>query len=262
MIGRVDDDRVFKALADPSRRVLLLEAGRDTPPDRVPPEVLDSYPRVAYFDVRNLWKDLRVRLTADTRDPPRRYEQARIMGGGSSLNDMQANRGMAVDYDDWAKGGAEGWAWRDVLPYFRRLERDLDFPGSQLHGDTGPLPIRRIWPLVWPGFSKAAAESFKAQGLPFVEDHNGDFRDGYFPLAISNLYDRRVSTAIAYLDHATRRRPNLRIESDVTVETLLRDGRRIAGVRAKRAGAVQEWRARTVVVCAGAPRCRRTPAAA
>jgi len=83
--------------AKPDKRVLLIEAGRDTPPDRVPEEILDSYPRVAYFNPRNLWADLRVYLERYSDNSPerpalRRYEQARIMGGGSSLNDMQANR--------------------------------------------------------------------------------------------------------------------------------------------------------------------------
>ena len=85
--------------ADGRSRVVLVEAGRDTPPGRVEPEILDSYPRIAYFNPKNIWADLRVSLTPvphnapDSSPPLRRYEQARLMGGGSSLNDMQANRG-------------------------------------------------------------------------------------------------------------------------------------------------------------------------
>ena len=135
--------------AEGSLKVVLVEAGRDTPPGRVEPEILDSYPRIAYFNPRNIWADLRVSLTPvphnapDMAAPARRYEQARLMGGGSSLNDMQANRGTPADYDEWAASGVAGWAWRDVLPYFIRMERDLDFSGP-LHGSEGPLPIRRI----------------------------------------------------------------------------------------------------------------------
>ena len=175
-------------------RVLLIEAGRDTPPDRVDPEILDSYPRVAYFDPRNLWADLRVTLqavphNAPERPEPRRYEQGRLMGGNSSLNDMQANRGTPADYDEWREMGAAGWSWQEVLPYFRRLERDIDFDGP-LHGKDGPIPIRRIFPEVWPGFTKAAAAAFEGAGYRFIGDQNGDFDDGYFPVAISNIYDR------------------------------------------------------------------------
>ncbi|HEY0524566.1 MAG TPA: GMC family oxidoreductase N-terminal domain-containing protein, partial [Stellaceae bacterium] len=242
-------------------RVLLIEAGRDTPPDRVEPDILDSYPRIAYFNPRNLWADLRVHFAPvphnapEKAPPPRRYEQGRLMGGGSSLNDMQANRGTPADYDEWEASGAAGWGWQGVLPYFRKFERDLDF-GGELHGKDGPIPIRRIFPDIWPGFSKAAAEAFGAAGYPFIPDQNGIYTDGYFPLAISNIYDRRVSTAIGYLDNATRRRENLRILPDTTVEGLLVEGSRVTGVRVRRgggAGAAEEIRAgRDVIVSAGA----------
>ena len=67
------------------------------------------------------------------------------MGGGSSVMGMIALRGTPDDYDEWAAAGATGWAWEDVLPWFRRLENDLDFDGP-LHGKDGPVPIRRIPP--------------------------------------------------------------------------------------------------------------------
>jgi 5-(hydroxymethyl)furfural/furfural oxidase len=237
-------------------RVLLIEAGRDTPPDRVDPEILDSYPRVAYFDPRNLWADLRVTLqavphNAPERPEPRRYEQGRLMGGNSSLNDMQANRGTPADYDEWHQMGAAGWSWQEVLPYFRRLERDIDFDGP-LHGKDGPIPIRRIFPEVWPGFTKAAAAAFEGAGYRFIGDQNGDFDDGYFPVAISNIYDRRVSTAIGYLDNAARRRPNLRIMADAMMTGLVTEGARVVGVRVKRGDGVEEIRGREVVISAGA----------
>ena len=171
--------------AEGSLKVVLVEAGRDTPPGRVEPEILDSYPRIAYFNPRNIWADLRVSLTPvphnapDMAAPARRYEQARLMGGGSSLNDMQANRGTPADYDEWAASGVAGWAWRDVLPYFIRMERDLDLSGP-LHGSEGPLPIRRIAPDRWPGFSKAVAKACAEVGFPSLSDQNAEFGPGYF----------------------------------------------------------------------------------
>ena len=134
--------------ADPRHRVALVEAGPDTPLDRTDPVLWDSYPIVAYFDPGHHWTDLRVRLQPappdgpDTR-PLRRFEQARVMGGGSSINGMMANRGQPSDYDEWAALGADGWDWAGVLPFFRRLERDVDFEGP-MHGQAGPLPIRRV----------------------------------------------------------------------------------------------------------------------
>ncbi len=242
--------------AKSGNRVLLVEAGRDTPPDRVEPEILDSYPRIAYFNERNLWSDLRVFLQPlsgnGVKQPPlRRYEQARLMGGGSSLNDMQANRGTPADYDEWHDLGATGWRWTDVAPYFRRLERDVDFSGP-LHGAAGPIPIRRIFPSVWPQFSKAVAHAFAAAGYRDIQDQNAVFEDGYFPLAISNLYDRRVSTAIGYLDNATRQRANLHVRPNCTATELVFDGRRVTGIRLREGERLETATAQEIILSAGA----------
>ena len=65
----------------------------------------------------------------ENRPPLRKYEQARVLGGGSSINGQMANRGAPTDYDEWEARGAEGWGWDKVLPYFKKVERDLDFDG-------------------------------------------------------------------------------------------------------------------------------------
>jgi 5-(hydroxymethyl)furfural/furfural oxidase len=181
----------------------------------------------------------------------KRYEQARVMGGGSSLNDMQANRGLPSDYDGWAQAGAQGWGWDEVLPYFRRLERDMDFAGP-MHGREGPIPIRRIMPDVWPGFSRAAAQAMGQAGFTELDDQNADFRDGYFPIAISNAYDRRVSCATAYLDSMTRRRPNLTILTNTLVTGLVTVGRKITGITARDSRGPLNIRARETILSAGA----------
>jgi 5-(hydroxymethyl)furfural/furfural oxidase len=237
-------------------RVILLEAGRDTPPDQVEPAILDSYPRVAYFNAKNIWPDLRVSLKPTPHNDPqkrelRRYEQARIMGGGSSLNDMQANRGTPDDYDDWASNGATGWSWDEVLPFFRKAERDIDFAGP-LHGQDGPIPIRRIYPESWSNFTHAAAKALTATGFKELKDQNGEFEDGFFPVAISNLYDRRVSTAIGYLGNEVRRRKNLEIWSNCQVSKLISEGARIIGVEVDTPQGPAKVMAGETIVSAGA----------
>mgnify|MGYP000878041767 CR=1 FL=1 len=235
-------------------RVLLIEAGPDTPPDRVPPSVLDSYPGVAYFDPRFHWRNLRVfheRIDRNETFAPRRYEQAKIMGGGSSINGMFAIRGLPQDYDEWATHGAAGWTFADCLPYFIKLERDLDC-GGPLHGQAGRIPIRRVFEAHWPGFTRAVAQGLRGQGVPYFDDHNGVFTDGWFPMPITNENDRRVSTAIAYLDAATRARPNLRILAGATVSALLLEGRRAVGVRVRKDGAESRYDAEEVILAAGA----------
>ncbi len=240
-----------------SHRVLLLEAGPDTPEENVPPEIADSYPGVAYFDPRFHWSELKVRTQPISHNNPadlpplRKYEQARVLGGGSSINGQLANRGAPTDYDEWESRGATGWNWNAVLPFFRKVERDLDFEGP-LHGNDGRIPIRRIPREHWCLHARATAEAFEQAGSRFLDDQNGVFEDGYFPVTISNRDERRVSAAIGYLDRATRARANLTISTNTSVRALLFDGSMCVGVRGRVGGRDQEFRGREIILCAGA----------
>jgi 5-(hydroxymethyl)furfural/furfural oxidase len=244
--------------ATSGNNVLLCEAGQDTPDGKVPPEILDSYPGTAYFDPRFHWQDLKVHTEIvshnrpEERPPLRKYEQARVLGGGSSINGQLANRGAPSDYDEWEEKGAAGWGWKQVLPYFKKVERDMDFDGP-FHGKEGRIPVRRIFPNMWNGHAKAVAAAFEAAGFPYVEDQNGEFKpDGYFPITISNLYDRRVSAAIGYLDNGTRLRKNLTISAETQVMALLFEGTNCVGVKALVKGRETEFRGKEVIVSSGA----------
>jgi 5-(hydroxymethyl)furfural/furfural oxidase len=240
-----------------SNQVLLCEAGPDTPHGKVPPEILDSYPGTAYFDPRFHWTELKVHTEIvshnrpEERPPFRKYEQARVMGGGSSINGQLANRGAPTDYEEWEARGAQGWNWNAVLPYFKKVERDMDFDGPW-HGKDGRIPVRRIFPDLWNGHAKAVATAFEAAGFEFILDQNGEYKDGYFPITISNLYDRRVSAAIGYLDPGTRMRQNLTISPLTQVTSLLFEGTRCVGVKALASGKETEFRGNEVIVSSGA----------
>jgi 5-(hydroxymethyl)furfural/furfural oxidase len=241
-----------------ANRVLLLEAGPDTPHGKVPPEILDSYPGTAYFDPRFHWTELKVRTEVvshnnpdEAKPPLRKYEQARVLGGGSSINGQLANRGAPSDFAIWEERGAKGWGWNDVLPYFRKVERDMDFDGP-FHGKEGRIPVRRIFPDLWTEHAKASAKAFETLGFEYLPDQNGEFRDGYFPLTISNAYERRVSAAIGYLDPGTRMRSNLEISTETQVSELLFEGRQCVGVKALVKGRPQEFRAKEVILSSGA----------
>ena len=237
--------------AVPSLRVALIEAGADTPPGAVPADILDSYPMPVFCGDKYIWPDLLAKATKEA--APRVYEQGRVMGGGSSINVQSANRGLPRDYDEWAANGASGWAWNDVLPYFRKLERDVNFPGGELHGSDGPVPIRRIMPEDWPPFCHAFADGLRSNGFATLQDQNAEFGDGLFPGAFSNVDDKRVSTAVAYLDAATRKRPNLSVYSNLRVERIVMDGATAQGVVAVAAnGERVRFNAREVVLSAGA----------
>lgn len=213
---------------DRSRNVLLIEAGRDTPPGDVPKDILDPYPHFAYYNRDYHWTSLKAtKGSPDANDdahPRHTYEQGRIMGGSSSINGMMAIRGVPSDYDAWVEAGAGGWAWQDVLPYFIKLERDTDFVGPA-HGRDGRIPIYRVPRHEWPGFSTAACKAMENAGFAFHEDHNGEVQDGIFPMPVSNAEGHRVSSAMAYLDEEVRQRPNLTILSNSQVRRIeIEDG--------------------------------------
>ena len=241
-----------------SNSVLLIEAGEDTPDGRVPEAILDSRSGFPSRDPRFLWHRLRVTTELishnDTNTPgPRkvRYEQARVLGGGSSINGQQANRGLPADYDEWETRGATGWRWETVLPFFRKIERDVDFDGP-LHGSSGYIPVRRVFPNNWSDHAKAVAEACELAGFKYIADQNGEFDDGYYPLAISNLYDRRVSAAIGYLGTVVRQRNNLSILTDTEVCGVLFEDTRCVGIRAMVGHQEIEFRGREVILCCGA----------
>lgn len=238
-----------------SNRVLLIEAGRDLPPGQEGSAIRDMYPGRAAFDPVNHWKGLMVTTRPFQENAPaaakRLYEQPRLIGGGSSINGQIANRGTPDDYDEWAELGADGWDWESVLPFFRKLERDLDVSGP-LHGKDGPIPIHRIPHAKWPGLSMAAEQALDELGFASIGDQNGVFTDGHFPMTLSNDGTHRVSAAMAYLGEEARRRPNLEIMADAHVLAITSEGRKATGVRVRRGGRDETVAGANVIVSAGA----------
>jgi 5-(hydroxymethyl)furfural/furfural oxidase len=236
--------------AHSARSVLLLEAGQDTPPGREPTDILDTFAS-SYYNKSYKWPGLKAHWRTSENSPETVFDQGRIMGGGSAIMGQIALRGMPADYDEWAELGAAGWSWRDVLPYFRKLETDLDFRG-ELHGDSGPIPIRRTPRAQWPPLSRAVDQYFGERQFSSIADMNGDFRDGVGSLPMSNTPTRRASTAICYLDAAVRARPNLTIIANAPVTRFLFDGRRVRGVAAIVDGTSRDFHGTEIVLCGGA----------
>lgn len=235
--------------ADPVRKVLLIESGIDTPPDAMPADILDPYP-LSYVNPKYRWPLQGFALNAAGSGPVPLLH-ARVMGGGSSIMGMIMLRGLPLDYDGWESSGAKGWGWRDVLPFFRLLENDLDFDGDA-HGKEGPTEIRRHQSRDWPELAQAAGRYAEARQVPFIADMNADFRDGYGALPIAGTTERRSTSAMAYLTSEVRRRPNLRILANATATGLLWDGARVAGVRASVGDLEETFDAAEVIVSMGA----------
>jgi 5-(hydroxymethyl)furfural/furfural oxidase len=243
-------------------RVLLLEAGGDLKQGSVPAQVLSPYPGFAYFDPAMTETGLRVRMGGAGRNHPDArpavpYTQGRILGGSSAINGIGANRGAPADYDEWHAAGAEGWAWTDVLPFFRKLERHLDCGRDNdpdgLHGHDGPLPIRAS-PAAWrSGFVRAAVSALAARGVSELPDQNGAWRDGTFAQAV-NLDEnfQRVPASLAWLTPAVRARPNLRIITGAKVRRILFEGRHAVGVSFTTAAGAMAAHAPRTMISAGA----------
>jgi 5-(hydroxymethyl)furfural/furfural oxidase len=240
--------------------VTLIEAGPDTPPEHISEQIYSLPFLPHYFEERYYWTKLSAYI-----DPignrsdseilrimrPRRYEQARVMGGGSTVNGQVAIRGLPSDYDEWASIGASGWSYQDCLPYFQRLERDLDFDGPY-HGKAGPIPIHRTFPPDWGGLSLAFRDALSQHGIGYFDDCHTEFGDGCFPFPKNNVYGHRVSAALAYLDGSTRLRPNLHIRAERTVERVEFEGRRAVAVSVLNHGQRERIAGNHIIVCAGA----------
>ena len=229
--------------------VLLLEAGRDTPPGAEPADVLDTYP-TSYYNTNYFWPELKVHWRLASNSPLTGYSQGRIMGGGSSVMGMVALRGTPDDYAEWEAAGATGWGWNDVLPFFRKLESDQDFAGG-MHGTDGPVPVWRLAKDKWPPISKVLEGFASERQFPFVADMNADFRDGYAVVPISNWPGKRASAAICYLTADVRARSNLTIISGATVTDVAFDGRRATGVTVSVGGETKSFSGREVILSLG-----------
>ena len=175
--------------------------------------------------------------------------RGRVLGGSSSVNGMAYVRGNALDYDGWAEGGAPGWSYAEVLPYFRKAE-NFSGGGDAYRGASGPLHTCRgaMTNRLYHAFIEAGTQA----GYARTADMNGYRQEGLGPMDMTVHRGRRWSTANAYLKPAAGR-PNLAVESGALATRLLLDGRRVRGLEYRRGGAVRTVEARREVVLCGGP---------
>jgi len=177
------------------------------------------------------------------------HPRGKTLGGSSSINGMAYVRGHALDYERWAEQGAEGWAYANVLPYFRRNEtfaggsdayRGGEGPlGTILHEDRSPL-------------AAAFLEAGRQAGYPVVHDTNAFQQEGFGYFSMTIVKGERASTSAAYLRPALQR-PNLTVVTDALVANLVMRGQRCVGVRFMREGrTIEAHVGREVILSAGA----------
>jgi 5-(hydroxymethyl)furfural/furfural oxidase len=237
---------------DPATRVLLLEAGRDFRTADTPEHIRIPNPLRAIGDDDYRWPKLLARRTE--RQESKLLWRGRAIGGSSTINGQIAIRGIPDDFERWVGLGCIGWGWDDVLPYFRKLEDDVDFGQAPYHGKGGPIPVYRAPVGDWGYVDRALKASAESLGYPWSEDHNAPDSTGASPYAINSRDGYRVSTNDGYLEPA-RGRSNLTIVGNALVDTLALEGNRphISGVSVWIDGERRSVRAtREVILSAGA----------
>jgi 5-(hydroxymethyl)furfural/furfural oxidase len=238
---------------DPSRRVLLLEAGPDYRSAEQPREMRLANPAGIILAGENLQKFMWGALKARRTDiqPAMLYWRGRGVGGSSAVNGQIAIRGMLDDFDIWASQGCTGWSGVEVLPYFIKLEDDLDFGSAPYHGSSGPIPVMRTPQEQWGGVDKALRGACMGLGYGWCDDHNAPEGTGVSPYAMNRRNDTRVSTNDAYLEPA-RGRENLRIIGDALVDSIEFDGRAAVALRVRTREGWQRIEGGEIILSAGA----------
>ncbi len=228
--------------ADPSKRVLVLEAGgRDN-------WIWFHIPVGYLFAIGNPRSDwcFKTEPEAGLNGRSLNYPRGKVIGGSSAINAMIYMRGQAADYDHWRQLGLTGWGWNDVLPFFKKHE-DNFLGESDVHAVGGEWPIaapRVRWDLI--DAFRAAAEQ---AGIKSIADFNSGDNEGCCAFHVNQKRGRRVSTARAFLKPALNR-PNLRLETGCLVEGIVFDGKRAVGLRWKQHGQPRMARCRGEVILA------------
>ena len=233
--------------ADPTTRVLVLEAGRrDSLWD-----LFIHMPAGLSVPIGNPRYDWIYESEPDPHMNGRRiyHGRGKVLGGSSSINGMIFQRGNPMDFDGWARApDMETWDHAHCLPYFRRLETCLA-GGDEYRGDDGPLILER-GPADSPLFEAFLVAAEQA-GYPRTDDVNGYRQEGFAAFDRNIHRGRRLSAARAYL-HPVLKRPNLDVRCGALVHSILFDGRRATGVAFEHRGSLQRVSAGEVICCGGA----------
>ena len=228
--------------ADASKRVLVLEAGG--PDDWMWIHIPAGYTRT----IGNPRADWMFKTTPQAALGGRevRFPRGKVLGGSSSINAMLYIRGQAADYDGWRQLGLTGWAWDDVLPYFKKSEDHID-GASPFHGVGGELRVehaRVSWPLL-----ETIRDAAQAIGIEKIDDPNTGDNAGSSYFQVTQKRGRRWSAATAFLKPVLNRQ-NLQLLTNAVVRRVLFEGARAVGVEFEHGGRVLTAQARAEVVLA------------
>lgn len=231
---------------DPSRSVCLIEAGEHPDPGALP----DPLRLSSMIDERHerwLWHHT---ARATELRPSLAIPSGRVVGGSSAINTTVYLWALREDLDRWAAVAGPEWRYEACVPFFQRIETDLDFPRPP-HGTAGPIPVRRPPRGSWSPAALAYEEACLAAGHPAAPDHNAPDAHGIGPVPFNTRDGHRISAALAFLEPA-RARPNLRVVDRALAQRIVITGTRANGVEAIRDGERLVLEADEVILSAGA----------
>jgi len=238
---------------DPARAVLLLEAGPDFPDgDKLPDMLKYGWGRIN-LEARKAGSPYNwsfVGTANSHQSTPMPVPRGKVVGGSSAINGQTFIRGAPEDFDTWAAWGNTEWSYRKVLPYFRKLETDADFP-DDFHGTDGPVPVRRFPRETWPPMQEAFYRACGAAGFPEYPDVHHPDATGVSLRAENNLDGVRLSMALTHLQ-PSRHRLNLTIRANVMARRILFAGNTATGVEVESSGERFVVEGKELILSAGA----------
>ena len=233
---------------DPSRSVLLLEAGPDYPEvERLPDELKYGHTRDA--EMRGATHNWSLTGTINDTQGEIHVAQGRVVGGGGAINGQVLLRGLTQDFDDYAALGNDQWSYVNVLPYYRKMETDLDIR-DDFHGTDGPLPVLRRQSDQWAPIQGAFHQACVTAGFPETHDMNGPDSTGVGAIPMNNPDGIRVSTALSHLSQA-RHRLNLTVRGNVLARRVIFEGNRAVGMEVESGGEVFTVESDQIILCSG-----------
>ena len=234
---------------DSGRSVLLLEAGPDYPDIEQLPDEL-RYDSLGGGGIGTLHNWSFVGTATPQQTVPMPISRGKVVGGSGAITGPIFRRGVPEDYDTWASRGNDEWAYKKVLPYFKKLEKDMDIH-DDFHGGDGPIPVGRFKRETWLPAQEAFYQSCLGAGFPEHPDMNHPEATGVGPNPMTVPGGSRISTALTYLN-PNRHRLNLTIRANVMARCILFDGNRATGVEVESGGERFTIEGDEIILSAGA----------
>jgi len=208
-------------------KVLLLEAGKVFEPDGYPEILANSNIVGANLDPQFEWG---YKTVPGYIGHPIHVLHGKVLGGSSAVNGAAAVRALPSDFSRWTSAGLKGWSWKEVLPYYKKMETS-NVMGSEWHGYSGPFPITQLTKDDITPMQLAFIGGATENGLKEISDFNAGDQHGVGPYPMNIVDGKRMNTAMTYLNVEVRKRSNLTITGEALIDKVLFKGATATGVQ-------------------------------